>query len=419
MLPPLRYRLRELVSSFIYRGARLDQLVHAADAELVALFERSAQSTRYGRAWGQVFDWQGVQYGVLGTSAGVQVLEPSVGNAHGLIADARKLLAQLNQPASEFQRKKDHLNTYKLIAWADAAEGQGFDVAPGDPAMEKLIGAVLPGGGWGDYAGQAGNPDPTPTVTATALGLYALRHYKPFRTQDSCVSSLRWISDAVSGVRGWRPSELQQPTILALGLLALESYLDTDVSKQVPQYPAAVKHARHVLTHWIRYRPAEFICEQFRHDFLEAGPYKRIGDFMAFMPDCAVALAFLEGPGLKGARRRVYARRVVRVVSRELLAHRFHPRNASQRATVDHLWAARVLRAYLAASSAGHLRSRRVKALRAVWFWLILLAATLAAAGCTYLAFKFDGGLREALFVVAAIAAASVPVLLAERIRGG
>ncbi|MFL5963885.1 MAG: hypothetical protein ACJ757_13440 [Gaiellaceae bacterium] len=391
----------------------------AAEREVVQLFETAVIAAPGGRrAWGQVFDSPGGQYGIFGTSAGVQVLAPSYGETHTLVSNATALLDLLDDAGSVFRKKKDHLNTYKLIARVEATSPTAAVVPSIVPATSALVAAALPGGGWGDYAGQTGNPDPNPTEVATSLALYSLRRFTSFRGSPQCTAALEWLSERILSRRSWEPTDLEVPTLFAVALLAMQPYTDAEAGKIVNGLKPAIIKCRQSISRWSRYRPPEFVCEQFRHDFIEEGPYKRGGDFVALIPDCVASLALLESPEQLTYRTRTYVRKVVYRVSRDIVGSRFRPRNVRRRAALDHLWAQRVLRAYLASPRHSHLLLAHVRS----WGWfrfivtevflLILSIACFARVSTT------QGWKNSTLYVFGTLSAGTVIGLFATRFSG-
>jgi hypothetical protein len=395
--------------------ARRARAASEARIKIVELFENSIQDVGGHRGWGQDLDSQVSQYGIYGTSAGVQVIVTKDGENSGVVQDALNLLRTIEDPESLFRKKRDHLNTYKLIYCADATAPLQTSVASPSPPMDRLMTGALPGGLWGDYVAGDGLPVPLASELATALAVYALRRYDGFHGPD-CTAALKWLAETGSE-HAWSAADLKTPTRYAITLLALEAYAGTDAAKAVDGFEDKVRCFRRALTRWSRRRPRAYLCEQYRHDFVESGPYKAQSDFMAFMPDCIAAFAFLEAPQHLNSRRRRHARRVIDKVSSEVLRARFHPRNVGTRSSLDHLWAHRLLALFVPATVQAAMRGLRGRLIFGpIWIvgpvWVAML---LAATVLWRLSFDVDG-IEEAIVLVAAtVLVALVPTLFAIR----
>jgi hypothetical protein len=354
-------------------------------------------------AWGQFFDWSQTQYGVLGTSAGVEVVV-SIGYRGPMLSEALDVLGELHVPGSEFQRRRDHLNTFKLAAHADAIAAGRLRVEPPCEAMDALRDAALASCAWADHRADAEHVDPVPTVLATSVALRSLRRYTAYEGTEDCRAALAWLCDALLHYpRDALP--LARGTTLAAGLLALSAYRGTTSAGAVGSLLQATEHCERELTQWTGRRRRRELCEQLRHDFV-AGPDDRDSDFIALMPDVLAALAFAQTPSRLTFRRKRHLHRVIDKTAEDIRTRRVIARNVDKRALVDHLWVQRLLSLFVSAEVQRAVRERNLVGWRvgplAFWFCQCVLMAVvgIAAWGVTQTS---DARLDAVLSVVMAV----------------
>src|ERR1035438_2511524 len=106
--PSLRTRLRDRVR----RSSTRSSMARATQEDIASLFERTPVRGIEGlRCWGQHFDWSQSQYGIFGTSSGIQALVlAGRGPEASLLREASAVLNSIDDPNSHFQLQRDHLN---------------------------------------------------------------------------------------------------------------------------------------------------------------------------------------------------------------------------------------------------------------------------------------------------------------------
>src|SRR6185503_335385 len=157
------------------RHAKVRELAttaHEARAKIRRLFEEDMRNRRGGEpGWGQFLDGPKDPRGSYGTSAGVQVLAmdgyPTEGPGLG---EALSYLSSL-QISENPETRADLLVTYKLAAFAEAADPSAPSVRDPCLPMDRLVSNCIPVGGWPESSGE----DWTPNFLATAVALLALR----------------------------------------------------------------------------------------------------------------------------------------------------------------------------------------------------------------------------------------------------
>jgi hypothetical protein len=338
-------RLREVVR---LHSSRLLAAKNARE-EIAYLFERTPvqRLETNQRCWGQHFDWSPTQYGIYGTSAGIESLTIAGRSPDSpLLREAKAVIALIEEPTSRFQLQRDHLNVYKIAVCVEAADSH-LPVLAGTPAAyARLVSGALPSGGWPDYRHEP-DEEPDATLLATAISLYALRRYESFYASAECASGLRFLADRQYGHD--LSGSLQTPTLVGLSLLGLHAYRDAPVTQRIATYKDSVIKAERALTRWVSRRPERELFDQFRYDFIErpSSLGGRDSDFIALMPDCIIALAFMQAPNRLNAPRRRHVNRVIDGITKKVEKHDFKPRNVDKRAAVDHLWGQRVLGRFL------------------------------------------------------------------------
>jgi len=317
-----------------WRHARVRELrktAHEARADIRRLFEEDTRNRRGGEpGWGQFLDGPKDPRGSYGTSAGVQVLAmdgypiegPGLGEALSYLS---------NLPTREDpETRADLLVTYKLSSLAEATEPASSLINDPCPVMDELVRRCAPIGGWAESSGE----DWTPQFLATAVALHALRRYPRFGRSESCVRSLKVLSKLVIDEESrLRPSEI------ALGAIVLTHPWPS--RGEVPEVETATKRCKNRLDIWTRARREESLGYPDMFIFRSRGDNR----YLILLPDCLTALALLQlAPAncLRG-----FVPKAVTFFAKTVRAGAgFRSPITARVSTVDHLWLARLFRAY-------------------------------------------------------------------------
>ena len=175
-------------------------------------------------AWGQFLDdgRNKRQFGVLGTSAAIQVLS-SMGTAATSVQRAQQTLPYLS--VSESPKCQHELNdrtsTFKVLAALDAYEPttKKFDSQVAYPlAANYLLNAQIENEGWGNYFRSDADRDDKSAVEPTALTLIALHRFGRCIADERCTKALDWLSGELE------PRQTESPAADALGVLAFSKF---------------------------------------------------------------------------------------------------------------------------------------------------------------------------------------------------
>jgi hypothetical protein len=363
--------LRVALADLCRRTSKRSSMARTAQEDIARLFERTPVRAVGGqRCWGQHFDWSQSQYGIYGTSSGIQTLAMAGRDfSSSLTREASAVIETIEDPDSRFQLQRDHLNSYKLAFCVEATLPTATAINHETFPSQRLIAAALPSGGWPDYRDDPAE-EPDASELATAVSLWALRRFEIFHGMRECDYALRFLIARHSGYE--TDISLRGPTMLGYGLLAALAYADVPAARRMEGYQEVLARGEKVLTRWARRRRRRELFDQFRYDFIERphdfGP--RDSDFIALMPDCVAAMTFMQTPGRLNATRRRYLTRVIDGIVREVREQDFRPRNVDKRASIDHLWAQRVLTAFLSSGVQEAFRHRhRIRAASQLSFW--------------------------------------------------
>lgn len=305
-------------------------------------------------AWGQYLnDPSGnPQTGVFGTAAAIEIIQ--IGNS-GLsehCQSASKTLPfasteSVNPTAldqrSSAERKGDTRTTFRVAAlvhaWVQMGEGNENSLSD---AVNALLELRIPGKGWSDS--ESGSSALRETrFHPTAVALYALAGASRLdpKVAAEAVAPLHSATAPDPGISLW-----------AVMSMALE---DVVVTHPVDVACADALHrARREIREWIKTESRKKIAFSIdAYDFESAetdpgGRGKRYG-FMFYMPHCLAALAALRSKTLwKSASVRAYVESVVRAYLDRMQNNPLvRPPGRSRDSTVETLWLARLLRAYL------------------------------------------------------------------------
>ncbi|WP_395652826.1 hypothetical protein [Phycicoccus elongatus] len=400
-------RLLRALKSSMRRDATRYKFSQSAKEDIAKLFESSTVRVLGGtdRCWGQHFDWSLTQHGIYGTSAGVQCLAMAGRSEDSpLMREADRVLCSLEDPAGQFQASNDHLNTYKLVFYVEGIEPTRPAITHQTLAAQRLVSAALSSGGWPDSR-HATDDTPDATALATSSALWALRRFELFHGSDTCEAALRYVVSRHAGFALGK--SLSGPTFMGYMLICLNSYARTLAADRVEGYAEARQALERRLTRWAKHRRRDDYFEQFRYDFVElpSTGASRDSDYIALMPDCLVALAFLEAPARLNAQRRRFVTHVLDALTDAVRDQSFRPRNVDRRSTVDHLWAQRVLHAF----GRGDVRrafgrKHRAQAAGNLSFWARVLPLFLFAGAATWVgladSIKMSGALQAGIMTM-------------------
>ena len=294
------------------------------------------------RAWGQFLDdsRSNTQYGVYGTSAGIQALtlcDYSVD--HALISGASRTLQEvfeIREGEIIFLKHDDIFILYKMAYLAEATQ-------PGQSTLEKckplseIISKVLPQTGWGDFYYSENERDEHPKVAATAVALLAISRYREFHIDRACEYSIRFLCTRLLENGSLGPHEY------ALAALALHEYKDTGA--RVSEYATSVQTCRDRMIEWARTRRAKDIGDSRVYYYSTCMEGHRENRYLFYFPDCLVALALLRHENPSQARR--YVLRVVRHFALQTIDKYGYVAKATGKiSSVDQLWIVRLMREF-------------------------------------------------------------------------
>ncbi len=296
-------------------------------------------SNRY--AWGQFLDEpkDNTQYGIYGTSAGVQVLlSAGYPPDHEIISGACRILREaLDVEENLFRTKGDLVVLYKLAYLAEAFQPQEKFIDGNCRPMTEIISRLLPQQGWGEYFISQTQRDIHPKVVATVAALFSLRRYRPFRSMKECEESLRWLCNRVLQNGDFRAHEV------AFVALALAEYRSPGVN--LPDYKRTLDFCGERLVDWAKSRKKKEFGESNAHYFWTPVENRRLNRYLFFLPDCLVPLALLKLDYQNKVRS--YLPRVIDSFARLIISQGGFTPNLTRRVSaVDHLWIYRLLEEY-------------------------------------------------------------------------
>lgn len=378
------------------------------------LFEKGSIHFDNGAVgWGQFLDEgrDNTQFGIYGTSAGVQVLvlhrypeeNPHVSGSLQLLNDA------LTNENSHFKKKGDVYNVYKLVFLADAQEPKRAEIDEDNMVMKKLIDSRVSGLGWGEYTASSSDKDHVPKIVATALCLLSLRRYKPFFLGKECRESVEWLCLRVLDNGNLRAHQL------ALAGLALVRY--KELTNGWNSYDSALSACTEKLLGWISSARKMEIGEFEVYNYSKVIDAQQSNSYLFFLPDCLTAFYFLQ-QRVTAPEAQDYVARVVKYFCSEISSRGgFVARQTSKMSTVDHLWLYRLMHEV---SFGNWLRPRRIfqvisKRTRVILGTVFLVAGAFGL----YLAHTFER--QTTVYIIgsllAVIGLGLVYTLISERLR--
>lgn len=322
------------------------------------LFEKAAISVENrAHGWGQFLDEErdNTQFGIYGTSAGIQVLVlQGYPKDNPLVSGSSRLLEEaLTDENSRFKKKGDACDVYKLVFLADAQKPDVDEIVDEEiPAMEKLIEARVSGLGWGEYCASTSEKDPVPKLVSTAMCLRSLRRYQRFVSGRDCRESVEWLCRRV----------LENGTLRAhqLGLAGLSLACYSGLAGNWNKYNSALSSCTEGLLNWTASRKETAIGELEIYNYSRIIDGQRSNGYLFFLPDCLAAIFFLK-QRVTTPEAQDYVARVVRYFSSEISRKGgFIAGSTSKKSTVDHLWLHRLMHEF----SVNSLEPRRL--LRAI-----------------------------------------------------
>lgn len=311
-------------------------------------------------AWGQYLDLRrknlSQQYGIYGTSAGLQVLAMHDRTVYrGIIEAACSTLplvapsvSDIARPIHQYFLDKGDLNVvYKVAALADAVRPDLDSIPDPHTVVEALLGLRTQGGGWGYFRRPELDEFQSPNVHATSTALLALGRFSVFRTSPDSIEALTWLA------RNVNTSSLSIST-LSIVLLALE--LLTDADNETAEIAGLRRDCRSVVTSWARRAAAEdtkrtieateYLLPKPRSD-TPLDKYEHEFVFMLYLPHCLAALALMKGGNIRDRHVRRFIVSVVRTVAVHICSARsFVAAGRNLESSVEHLWIYRLLKEF-------------------------------------------------------------------------
>jgi hypothetical protein len=289
-------------------------------------------------AWGQFLDdsRDNNQYGIYGTSAGIQVLTHcGYPPENRVIIGANKVLNEVFEDKDNiFCKKGDQFVLYKLAYLTEAWCSSKVEGEADCPAIIEILNRALPGQGWGEYYVSPTDRDAHPRILATIAALISLRRHKEFRSRDECKNSLRWLCERISEDGSLRAHEL------ALATLVLFEYKTPGID--IPNYKRVFNMCKKRLVEWANHRKKDQFGQYEVYNYSTRQKDRRRNRYLFILPDCITALVFLKlGNPIK------IRRWVLKVIDYYLTVilskNSFAPSSSGRVATVDHMWLCRLL----------------------------------------------------------------------------
>lgn len=293
-------------------------------------------------AWGQYLDeerYSEGQWGLLGTTAAVATLalraRPPENNRS--LREALPLIPESRtdyEPRIEAKvRKGDFENMIRLAFIAEALLPGRARVAKGDrPEIVADILCFAHGDPfWHPTSASSGSP-PEGDPFTTAYVLYALRRYEDpigeFRDHRT------WLADQLET----RAAVRARPDLLALIGLALLP--EDDDPSEPNRVRAAVKRSQEELDQWQQHEPGIVLDRPLFHGF-------NLGDrtdYTFLHPEIVASLFLLRANNPRRTRR--YVAHVARELVENIERHGYFEGQPGMAATVDQLWASKLLDAF-------------------------------------------------------------------------
>lgn len=325
-------------------GQITDLAAHAFEAGALIDTRLGARRVDVGgaAAWGQFIDddhHSPHQWGLFGTTAAVRTLSlrasPVEANRHirealPLIPRSRDEYDPRLQPKVD---KGDFQNIIRLVFIAEALEPGRTQIPAADrpPIVEDILACTRGEPHWNPTSAVEGAPQADGDVFTTAYVLLALRRY------EEPVGELRphrtWLAQqllAHSAVRA-------RPDLTALVGLALQP---RDPDPAVPEpVRFALKQCQDVLLRWCRAEPVVL-----HRPLFQGFNFGRWTDYVFLHPELVAALFFVSIDNPRPARR--FVATVVGELVANIRQHGYFEGRPAMGATVDQMWASRLLDAF-------------------------------------------------------------------------
>ncbi len=341
-------------------------------------------------AWGQFLDedhYSPDQWGLFGTAAAVRALslraDPPLDLRH--IRDGLRLLprdrAKFDSALQPKVNKGDLQNVIRLAFVAEALEPERDSVPTADrpPIVSEIFDLARDEPFWAPTSAVAGAAQADGDVFSTAYVLYALRRY------EQPIGELRahrlWLATQLRTQRKVRT----RPDLVALVGLAL---LPRNSDPENPQpIQDGIARCRSELIAWQRREPGIVLHRPLFHGF----NFGRFTDYVFLHPEIIAALFLLQAGSPRRTRR--YVAHVVRDLVENIEDHDYFEGRPGMGATVDQMWASKLLHLFYGTYSDEHRRHlllppwiatgrmRWIAVVAAVIGFAVVAASTNSAAG--------------------------------------
>jgi hypothetical protein len=359
-------------------------------------------------SWGQFLDddhYSPHQWGLFGTTAAVRTLSlrasPVEANRHireafPLIPRDRTTYDARLQPKVD---KGDFQNIIRLAFVAEALEPARDHIALGErpPIVQDILACSGGQPHWNATSAVSGAPPGEGDVFTTAYVLYALRRYEdpPGELREYRI----WLANQLMTRRDIR----SQPDVVALVGLALHTRRPDPHDPQPVR--AAIERCREELLRW-QARAKIVLDRPLFHGFT----FIRWTDYVFMHPEIVASLFFLQIDNPRSSRR--FVARVVEGLVENIDEHHYFEGRPGMGATVDQLWASRLLDAFYRANAEQTRRHILMPPLIATrrTRWILIVVALVVFAGLSAIIGPAGGAAGAA---IAVLIAAVINVLVA------
>lgn len=330
----------------VWTNGKIQQLAADAVPSVYAAEQRvlrKAVAVDGSTGWGQFVDdrnWTEGQWGLLGTSAAVQVLsrparlagQPMPPAVIAAVALLPQDTAHVDQRLADKVRKGDLQNIYRLATVAEALVPERDIVPAGQapPLIAFIEGQAAEGHAWHPQSAKVDPPDAPGNAVTTAFVLHALRRFDD--PPGRFPRHREWLAEQVLGDRRlWR-----RPDYVALaGLALLDGLRHPHPDDRVVE---AVAKCREELLAWRNRERSLVVDRPIVH------PYN-LGtstDYLILNPEVMAALFFARHPEPPQPSRR-FILDVSRIVADNIDGNDGFEGQVGAMTTVDQEWAARLL----------------------------------------------------------------------------
>jgi hypothetical protein len=280
------------------------------------------------RAWGQYLELRGrgirpvsTQFGIYGTSAGVQVLSLMSPATYQQIIDAASgtlpLIAATVSDGSiydYFQSKGDLCVVYKVAAIVDAYQPGKVDIDDIPASVVELLSLRRDGVGWPDFLKHGLEEFQDASAHATATALLSLTRFTKVRAGQAFREAVAWLENV----------DVNSLSIATLSLILLALHSAGGAETRTRGTDELMKKCRSVLVSWASRAVPEDVRRSIEAlEYLLPKPSittpldesEQEFTFLLYMPHCLAAIALMaEG----GDRHRYRVRRYLISVVREI-----------------------------------------------------------------------------------------------------